>query len=82
MARLAGISTPGTQRVQPFLYFLANVELRELVSDPTLEYCRKFFHFALLEYRPTSTPDDAILEREGFWKRILLTRGEYGLNRN
>ncbi len=59
-----------------------NVELQELVSDPTLEYCRKFFRFALLEYRPSQTPDDAIFRREDFWKRILLTRGEHGFNRN
>ncbi len=59
-----------------------NVELRALVSDPTLDYCRKAFRFALLEYRPSPTPDDVILAREAFWKRILLTRGKYGLNRN
>lgn len=59
-----------------------NVELRALVRDPTLDYCRKSFRFALLEHRPTLTPDDVILAREAFWKRILLTRGEYGLNRN
>jgi hypothetical protein len=59
-----------------------NVELSALVSDPTLEYCRKNFRFALLEHRPTPTPDEIVLEREDFWKRILLTRGEYGLNRN
>jgi hypothetical protein len=56
--------------------------LRALVSDPSLEYCRKSFRFALLEYRPNSTPDETILAREGFWKRILQTRGEHGLNRN
>jgi hypothetical protein len=59
-----------------------NVELRALVTEPTLEYSRKSFRFALLEYRPSQTPDDLILAREGFWKRILLTRGEQGLNRN
>jgi hypothetical protein len=59
-----------------------NIELRALVSDPTLDYCRKCFRFALLEYRPSPTPDELILAREAFWKRILLTRGEYGLNRN
>jgi hypothetical protein len=59
-----------------------NVELGTLVSDPTLEYCRKAFRFALLEYRPMPTSDDVILAREAFWKRILLTRGEFGLNRN
>jgi hypothetical protein len=59
-----------------------NVELRALVSDPTLEYCRKAFRFALLESRPAPTPDELILAREAFWKRILLTRGIDGLNRN
>ena len=59
-----------------------NIELRELVTEPTLAYCRKAFRFALLEYRPSSTPDDVILAREAFWKRILRTRGADGLNRN
>lgn len=59
-----------------------NVELRKLVSDPSLAYCRKAFRFALLESRPTSMSDDAILARENFWKGVLLTRGEHGLNRN
>lgn len=59
-----------------------NVELSILVRDPTHEYCRNNFRFALLEYRPSPTPDEVILTREAFWKRILLTRGEYGLNRN
>lgn len=58
-----------------------NVELRALVKDPSLDYCRKHFRFALLEHRPERTPDEIILRREDFWKRILLTR-EHGLNRN
>jgi hypothetical protein len=59
-----------------------NVELKSLISDPTLAYCREAFQFALLEHRPMSTPDEEIIHRESFWKRILLTRGEFGLNRN
>jgi hypothetical protein len=59
-----------------------NVELRALVSDPRLDYCRKAFRFALLEARPAPTPDELILEREAFWKRVLFTRGDQGLNRN
>ncbi len=59
-----------------------NVELRALVVDPSLDYCRKSFRFALLEHRPTRTADEVVIGREGFWKRILLTRGEQGLNRN
>jgi hypothetical protein len=59
-----------------------NVELQSLVSDPSLEYSRMNFRFALLEHRPSRTSDDVVLARETFWKRILLTRGEHGLNRN
>lgn len=59
-----------------------NVELRALVTEPTLAYCRQNFRFALLEHRPNRTPDEIILARESFWKRILFTRGEQGLNRN
>ena len=59
-----------------------NKELRALVTDPNLEYCRKSFRFALLEYRPSRISDDIIEGRESYWKRILLTRGEQGLNRN
>jgi len=85
-------SLPGVRRIPPAIWsrwcsYVAsghggNVELRALVSDPTLDYCRKAFRFALLEYRPSPTPDEVILAREAFWKRILLTRGDYGLNRN
>ncbi len=59
-----------------------NKELKELVDDPNLAYCRANFRFALLEYRPSVTPDDVIDKRETFWKNLLLTRGEYGLNAN
>lgn len=59
-----------------------NVELRALVNDPTRAYSRKAFRFALLEYRAFATSDEVILAREAHWKRILLTRGEQGLNRN
>lgn len=59
-----------------------NVELRALVADPALAYCRTNFRFALLEHRPSRTDDHIIIERESFWKRILQSRGEYGLNRN
>jgi len=58
-----------------------NVELRNLVTDPTLDYCRSNFRFALLEHRVERTPDETVIQRESFWKRILLTR-EHGLNRN
>lgn len=47
-----------------------------------MDYCRAHFRFTLLERRAFPTPDELVLEREAFWKDILLTRGEQGLNRN
>jgi len=65
-----------------------NAELRVLLakralnSKRALDYCRAHFRFALLEHRSSRTPDETILNREAFWKRILFTRGPQGLNRN
>ena len=50
-----------------------NVELRKLVDEPTLSYSRKNFRFALLENRSVRTPDDVVIARESFWKRILFS---------
>ena len=58
-----------------------NAELRKLVK-PDLGYPRKYFRFAVLEYRAASTPEDIIRKRETFWKKVLLTQGQYGLNSN
>jgi hypothetical protein len=49
-----------------------NVELRPLVDGPYFGYCRRAFRFSLLEHRDMRTPDEAILEREVHWKRVLL----------
>ena len=47
-----------------------------------LDYTHENFKFTLLEYRPASTPDETIDNRESYWKEVLLTRGKYGLNQN
>ncbi len=59
-----------------------NVELRSLVTNPNLDYCRAHFRFALLEHRPVRASDEVIFLRENFWKQLLLSRGAQGLNRN
>lgn len=59
-----------------------NVELKTLVSDPTLEYCRRAFRFALLETRPIGVSNELIVSRESYWKNVLFSRGRDGLNRN
>jgi hypothetical protein len=59
-----------------------NVELRELVGRKGAQYARENLVFALLECWPMTTPDAHIIDREQYWKRVLLSRGEFGLNRN
>ena len=58
-----------------------NDGLRELVKENGSDYCRNF-HFALIEYWFPNTPDEKVLYRENYWKEILLTRDETGLNQN
>jgi hypothetical protein len=43
---------------------------------------RAHFRFALLEQRSMKTDDNTIIQREQYWKGVLLARGEYGYNRN
>lgn len=58
-----------------------NKQLRELVGRD-LTYPRKNFRYTLLEFFPFGTPDSVVIGREGFWKDVLLTRGDFGLNSN
>ena len=58
-----------------------NADIRDWLRDRGLDYCRAHFRFALLEYHRSHTPDETILTREAWWKRVLLTR-PFGLNRN
>ncbi|SFP83981.1 GIY-YIG nuclease family protein [Tranquillimonas alkanivorans] len=60
-----------------------NVELRKLLGEEVgLDYCRRNFRLALLEEHPARTPDSLILERESYYKEVLMSRGPGGLNRN
>jgi hypothetical protein len=59
-----------------------NDELTKLIQERGIEYARKNFRLSLLEYRPARTDDRVIIERENYWKEALLSRGEFGYNRN
>ncbi|MCA8835264.1 MAG: GIY-YIG nuclease family protein [Proteobacteria bacterium] len=65
-----------------------NKELRVLINkeksvgQTDIDYCRSSFKFSLLEQCLTNMPDKKIIERETFWKDILLSRGVQGLNLN
>lgn len=47
-----------------------------------MEYAAKNFKFILLEYRAKKTDDSIIISRENYWKDALLSRGEFGYNKN
>jgi hypothetical protein len=59
-----------------------NNELTKLISENGINYARQNFRFSLLEYRSMRIDDTIIINRESFWKEVLLTRGLYGYNKN
>ena len=59
-----------------------NDELTKLIKEKGKDYARENFKFALLEYRSMKTDDSAIIARENYWKEVLLSRGDYGYNKN
>ena len=59
-----------------------NDELSKIIDAEGMDYARQNFRITLLEYRPARTDDRVIIEREGFWKEALLSRGTYGYNKN
>ena len=58
-----------------------NVGLDFLNEGENIDYYRRNLKFALLQHFSDYESKEEILDRESYWKRILLTR-EYGLNRN
>lgn len=59
-----------------------NDELTAVIASKGKQYAREHFRFCLLEYRPMKTDDMEIIARENYWKEALLSRGEFGYNRN
>ncbi|QQS51034.1 MAG: GIY-YIG nuclease family protein [Bacteroidota bacterium] len=56
-----------------------NVELKKLPFD----YIKKNFRYSILDIYKSSTNDQIITDREGWWKEVLLSRQEqYGYNKN
>jgi hypothetical protein len=57
-----------------------NVELRKAIEANGTKYALNFV-FSILEIRKNTADLKEIIERESYWKDVLLTR-EYGYNRN
>jgi hypothetical protein len=58
-----------------------NDQLTKLISAKGLKYARENFQFSILEFRSMRTDDKAIIEREQYWKRALLSC-QFGYNNN
>ena len=56
--------------------------LKKLLGPHGVAYARKNFVFSLLEQLPQKYTNVQVIERENFWKQVLLTRGPFGLNEN
>jgi hypothetical protein len=59
-----------------------NDELTTLIKKEGFGYARKNFKLSLLEYRAMKTDDAVIINRESYWKEALLSRGDFGYNKN
>lgn len=59
-----------------------NDDLTKLIKQEGIEYAQSNFQISLLEYRSMKTDDKIIIERETYWKDVLLSRGEFGYNKN
>lgn len=59
-----------------------NDDLMKLIKKEGPEYANQNFVLSLLEYRPMKTDDNVILERESYWKKVFLSGGKFGYNKN
>ena len=58
-----------------------NVGLAAMMREKGVDYARNNLTFALLEFWSMRTEDQHVLDRKGYWKRVLMSR-EHGLNLN
>jgi hypothetical protein len=59
-----------------------NLALSKLVDREGRDYALAHLRFALLEFWSMRTSDEHVLAREAYWKEVLLSRGEFGYNKN
>ncbi len=59
-----------------------NHNLKTIIKNEGVSYAEENFKLSLLEYRPMKTGDNEIINREKYWKEVLLSQGCYGYNIN
>lgn len=55
-----------------------NKELKSLSFD----HIKKYFRYSILEIFKPTADDEIITDKESWWKEVLLTRTEFGYNKN
>ena len=58
-----------------------NDQLTKLITEKGISYARTNFKFSMLEMMLMNTTDNFVLDREFYWKKVLLSR-EFGYNSN
>lgn len=60
-----------------------NKELRHLVSEKGIDYIKNNFRYSILDIYKSAVSDEDIINRESWWKEVLLTRNpDFGYNDN
>ena len=59
-----------------------NDDLVAVIEKEGKEYARKNFQFSVLEVISMRADDDYVVRRESFWKDVLLTKTQFGYNKN
>jgi len=57
-------------------------ELVSLIESKGRDYARDNFRMSLLEIFPMKVDDQVIQDREKYWKKVFLSRGKFGYNKN
>lgn len=59
-----------------------NDVLMEIINEKGIDYARENFQFSILQTLSMGVDDDFVINRESFWKDVLLSRGNFGYNKN
>lgn len=54
----------------------------EGLKNLDFDHVKENFRYSILDIYKSTVDDQTIIQRESWWKRVLLTRGEFGYNRN
>ena len=59
-----------------------NIDLVRLINEQGIDYARKNFQFSILEIYSLAADKNYVTEREQYWQKVLLSKGEFGYTLN